>query len=93
MHSPTLDKPACVALSPTMRLQWEPAQRCHVLLYPEGIVQLNDSAAVVLKLCDGTRNAKQIVEELCESFGDSDVAEDVMEFLSVARSRGWILDH
>ena len=23
------------------RLQWEPAQDCHVLLYPEGMVKLN----------------------------------------------------
>lgn len=26
------------------RLQWEPVQNCHVLLYPEGMIKLNDSA-------------------------------------------------
>ena len=31
------------------RLQWEPAQDCHVLLYPEGMVKLNQSAGEILK--------------------------------------------
>ena len=35
------------------RLQWEPAQGCFVLLYPEGMVKLNQSAGEILKRCDG----------------------------------------
>ena len=31
------------------RLQWEPAQDCHVLLYPEGMVKLNGSAGEIIK--------------------------------------------
>ena len=34
------------------RLQWEEAQGCHVLLYPEGMVKLNRSAGEILKRCD-----------------------------------------
>ena len=30
------------------RLQWEPAQDCHVLLYPEGMVKLNGSAGEIM---------------------------------------------
>ena len=30
------------------RLQWEPAQESHVLLYPEGMVKLNQSAGEIL---------------------------------------------
>ena len=36
-------------LSRLFRLQWEEAQGAYVLLYPEGMVKLNDSAAQVLK--------------------------------------------
>ena len=36
-----------------LRLQWEPAQEAHVLLYPEGMVKLNGSAAAILSRCDG----------------------------------------
>ncbi|MFX5622761.1 pyrroloquinoline quinone biosynthesis peptide chaperone PqqD, partial [Acinetobacter baumannii] len=32
----------------TLRLQWEEAQQAWVLLYPEGMVTLNDSAAAIL---------------------------------------------
>ena len=31
------------------RLQWEEAQGCHVLLYPEGMVKLNRSAGEILR--------------------------------------------
>ena len=37
------------------RLQWEPAQEAHVLLYPEGMVKLNGSAGEIMKRCDGAR--------------------------------------
>ena len=42
------------------RLQWEPAQDCHVLLYPEGMVKLNQSAGEILKRCDGQRDVAAI---------------------------------
>jgi len=36
-----------------LRLQWEPAQDAHVLLYPEGMVKLNQSAGEIMRRCDG----------------------------------------
>lgn len=81
-----------IRLSPKMRLQWEQAQDSHVLLYPEGMVQLNESAAMILKLCDGTRDPAAIVAELTSRFGDADIAADIQEFLDAAHSRGWIVD-
>jgi len=81
-----------IRLSPKMRLQWEKAQNAHVLLYPEGMVQLNESAAVILALCDGSRTVGAITQELIQRFGGETLAEDVTEFLDVARSHGWIVD-
>jgi pyrroloquinoline quinone biosynthesis protein D len=81
-----------VRLSPRMRLQWEKAQGAHVLLYPEGMVQLNESAAVILELCDGSRTAEQVVGELSQRFDAPGLAGDVSEFLDTARSHGWIVD-
>jgi len=40
------DKPT---LSRLFRLQWEEAQNSYVLLYPEGMVKLNQSAGEILK--------------------------------------------
>ena len=35
----------CLPLGGTFRLQWEEAQQAYVLLYPEGMVELGDTAA------------------------------------------------
>ncbi len=73
------------------RFQWEPAQNAHVLLYPEGMVRLNDSAGAVLKEVDGQRNVADIVAALQQQFPDADsLAEDVSEFLKDAELQHWI---
>ena len=54
-------------VSAGFRLQWEPAQNCHVLLYPEGMVKLNQSGGEIMKRCDGERSVDVIVSELEEA--------------------------
>ncbi|MGH8557400.1 MAG: pyrroloquinoline quinone biosynthesis peptide chaperone PqqD [Methylococcales bacterium] len=78
------------ALSPMFRLQWEEAQQRDVLLYPEGMVELNQSSAEILKLCDGTRTLEKIVTELEEKFSASGLQKDICEFIEVALEHGWI---
>jgi len=72
------------------RLQWEPAQDAHVLLYPEGMVKLNPAAAEILSLVDGEKNIEQITDALKEKFPDADLSDDVKEFVSIATSNGWL---
>lgn len=79
-----------ISFSPTHRLQWEEAQQKDVILYPEGMVELNQSSAEILKLCDGTRNTSQLVTELEEKFSTSGLTNDVNSFLEVALQNGWI---
>ncbi len=79
-----------IRIAPGHRLQWEQAQQCHVLLYPEGMVKLNPSAAAILELCDGHRDAGAIVAALEARFPGAELAADVREFLEVADARGWI---
>ncbi len=78
-----------VSLGRGMRFQWEPSQSAHVLLYPEGMVKLNDSASAVLKHCDG-RRVSDILDALHEQFPDADLDADVHAFLEDAHERGWI---
>lgn len=87
--APNLDRDTELSVASGFRFQWEPAQNNYVLLYPEGMITLNDSAAEILKLCDG-RNAREIVEALCEKFPDAELEADVLEFLEEAYERGWI---
>lgn len=77
-------------LSRLFRLQWEAAQQAYVLLYPEGLVRLNPSAAEILKRCDGSRAVDEIVRELETAFQASDLDADVRAFLDEAQRRGWL---
>lgn len=81
---------ACPRVSRRFRLQWEEAQNAWVLLYPEGMVKLNQSAGEILRRCDGGRTVAAIVAELELAFGASGLADDVAKFLALARAQQWI---
>lgn len=72
------------------RLQWEPAQNAHVLLYPEGMVKLNASAGEILRRCDGVRTVEEIVTDLEQAFDTTGLAADVAAFMTLALERHWL---
>lgn len=79
-----------ISFSPLHRLQWEEAQQKDVILYPEGMVELNQSSAEILKLCDGTKKMSQIVAELENKFQTTGLEKDIIQFLEIALQNGWI---
>lgn len=82
---------AVPALRPGYRMQWEPVQNCHVLLYPEGMVQLNESAAEVLQRVDGQRSVEEIINDLQARFPSApELDEDVLAFIGEAHEQRWI---
>ena len=72
------------------RLQWEPAQEAHVLLYPEGMVKLNSSAAAIMTRCDGVRTVADIVADIERTYGVTGLAADVSAFVAMAREKSWL---
>jgi pyrroloquinoline quinone biosynthesis protein D len=72
------------------RLQWEPTQDAYVLLYPEGLVKLNQSAGEILTRCDGAHELDDIIDELEDLFSASDLAAEIYRFIDHARQRGWL---
>jgi pyrroloquinoline quinone biosynthesis protein D len=78
------------ALGPGMRLQWEPAQEAHVLLFPEGMVKLNGSAAAILTRCDGLATVSEIVGALEQTYGTTGLEAQVLDFLAHALQRRWV---
>lgn len=86
----SVDLQAVPRLAAGYRFQWEEAQQNHVLLYPEGMVQLSDTAAAVLSLCDGKRTVERVVSELEEDYEIDGLGEDVTQFLDEAEAQGWI---
>ncbi len=79
-----------ISFSPLHRLQWEEAQQKDVILYPEGMVELNQSSAEILKLCDGRRKPEQIISELEQKFSTTGLSDDINQFLEIALENGWI---
>lgn len=77
-------------VSRKFRLQWEDAQQAWVLLYPEGMVKLNQSAGEILKRCDGVRSVDAVVADLEQAFGTTGLHADVIAFLSMANQQHWV---
>ncbi|QXH47340.1 pyrroloquinoline quinone biosynthesis peptide chaperone PqqD [Pseudomonas xanthosomatis] len=76
---------------PGYRFQYEPAQKGHVLLYPEGMIKLNDSAGLIGGLIDGQRSVAAIIDALQQQFPDvPEVGDDIEQFMEVARAEHWI---
>ncbi|MBF6638439.1 pyrroloquinoline quinone biosynthesis peptide chaperone PqqD [Rouxiella silvae] len=74
------------------RLQWEPTQDCHVILYPEGMAKLNESAAMILENVDGKRPLSEIIDGLNQRFPEAGgVDDDVKEFFAQSYEQKWII--
>ena len=84
----SLDRNQVPSWRPGYRFQYEPAQKGHVLLYPEGMIKLNESASLI----GGQRDVAAIISELEQQFPDvPEVADDIEQFMEVARAEHWIV--
>jgi coenzyme PQQ biosynthesis protein PqqD len=80
-------------LAPGVRAHTDPVTAQPVLLYPEGILFLNESAAAVVQLCDGARTIDEIVAHLAAEFAASEdeLQSDVVTCLADLRARNLLL--
>lgn len=51
------------------RLRWDPVRRRQVLLAPERVLVLNETAAAILARCDGLRSVADITADLAARYG------------------------
>lgn len=87
-----LDDRAVPRLARGVRLRWDEVRQKHLLLYPEGALVLNPTAAVVLELCDGTRSVGDVLALLHERYPGADVGADVLDLLTRVRERGLVVN-
>jgi pyrroloquinoline quinone biosynthesis protein D len=73
-----------------LKLQWEAAQEAYVLLFPEGQVLLNGSAAEIMSRCDGVRTVAEIVADIERTHSLSGIAADVYAFVALALGKRWL---
>ena len=72
------------------RMRYDKTRECQVLLLPERVVMLSESAAEILALCDGARTVTEIVAELQRRYPEADLETDISEFLEEALERKWL---
>ena len=65
-----------------------------VLLIPEGVVNLNESAAAIVELIDGKRTRAAIARDLCDRYNvnENDMLNDVETLLQHFTSQSWLSD-
>jgi pyrroloquinoline quinone biosynthesis protein D len=88
MAATTISDLARPSLAKGVRLQSNSTTGKNVLLYPEGIVELNETAHEILSRCDG-RTLGEIICELAEEYEADSAAlgADVRESLADLQQR------
>jgi pyrroloquinoline quinone biosynthesis protein D len=78
-----------------VRVEWRTAGSAGpqpVLVQPSGAIPLNETAAALLELCDGTRSLDEVIAQFVARAGNADLASDARDFLEAARQRGWVVE-
>jgi pyrroloquinoline quinone biosynthesis protein D len=73
------------------RYRWDELRGQHQLVFPEGILVLNEPGAAIVRLCDG-RSCEELIAALKEQFAQGDPEEDVAEFLGRLDRKGLLRD-
>ena len=86
------------------RLKFDKVREKHLLLLPEKVLVLNETAASILTLCDGCRTVRTITEKIrtslqagteamsTGSLPDLKMMEaDISEFLREMEDQGWVV--
>lgn len=87
-----IDLEARPILSSRTRLQSDPVTSKPVLLYPEGLLILNETAHDIVKHCDGIMTLREIVNLLAAEYGATteQLAPDICECLDLLIRRSLI---
>jgi pyrroloquinoline quinone biosynthesis protein D len=91
-------------LAAKARLKFDKVREKHLLLLPEKVVVLNETAASILRLCDGNRTVNTITENISSSLmagsdtrGSDDLPDlktmeaDISGFLQEMEDQGWVV--
>jgi coenzyme PQQ biosynthesis protein PqqD len=90
---PPLDNQRRPALGPGARLSTDPLSGQPLLLYPEGVLELEETTAAILQLCVAPSTVGKIVVALKERYEapEEEIARDVAECLTALSERGLIV--
>ena len=78
-------------LAARARIQFDAIACQELLLFPEAALALNETAAAIVRLCDGGRSVSAIAGAVAEQFSARDpaaIAADVDDFIRQLGARG-----
>ena len=72
------------------RRKQDPLTGHSILLYPEGILELEETAAAFLDLCDGARSLREIARILADRYAapPAEICRDIMEYAAELGKKG-----
>jgi coenzyme PQQ biosynthesis protein PqqD len=90
---PPLDESRQPTLAPGVRLRSDPLNGRPLLLYPEGVLELEETTDAILRLCEPPRTLAEIASTLAETYDapPGEILRDVSECLAVLAGRGLIV--
>jgi pyrroloquinoline quinone biosynthesis protein D len=68
-------------LAPKARIKWDQVRQKDLLLFPEGLFVLNQTAKEIITMCDGKHTVTTIVKFLSDKY-QTPIEADVREMLS-----------
>ena len=74
----------CPGLAPGVRLTFDKARDCWVVLAPERVLMPDETALEILQRCNGARPVDEIIDELASVYSAdrSEIAQDVREMIA-----------
>ena len=83
VHRPVLPRHA--------RYRWDELREQHQIVFPEGVLVLNETGAAIVQRCDG-RSTDELIAELEKQYPGGRLAQDVAEFLERLADKGLVRD-
>jgi pyrroloquinoline quinone biosynthesis protein D len=79
-----LSSDTCPGLAPGVRLTFDKARDCWVVLAPERVLMPDETALEILQRCNGARPVDEIIDELASVYSAerSEIAQDVQEMIA-----------
>jgi len=86
---------SCPALASQVRFRLDPVCGAPVLLYPEGVLVLNETAADIVQRCDGKTAVSQIIAQMSDEYqvDETTLREDVLDCLADLSHRSLLIFH
>lgn len=73
------------------RYRFDEIRQQHQIVFPEGVLVLNDTGAAIVQLCDG-RPIEELIAELETRYGTGDRGDEVRTYVGRLADKGLVVE-